>query len=618
MEDLLSLKASAGSGKTFSLALRYVSLLFKDEDVNEIICLTFTNKSTDEMKNKIDFFIKQLKDETTVEFQELIKETNLDKKFITNNVDKIEEKYQSSFKRIMTIDSFINKILRHYAEEIGIKSNFHIGLIHPDNEMNKFLKNKEVLSEIKEIFDLLKIPEEKENIKEFLFYLYQHDFQLKCIEEDTNEMEISDLIEYVKLIENLIKTSTNEEEKKQYLISYSRLKENLFIKKIINIYNHFKETIIENKKNTNILNFNDITNITYNYIKTNEKEISHFRCKHLLIDEFQDTSILQYKILEPFFDDIIAHKGTIFYVGDIKQSIYRFRGSNNKLFDFFQKEYNFKTKELLYNYRSNFEIVEYVNIISKGLFNNYTRQLPIINDKQSIIEEVIFDTSSIKKELNYIVSKIKLHNYSLKDITILCRTNKDIDFIISEVIEEINIKKQEFIKLIDIPEINKLLKDNDDLRKILSKIQKSNLEEKIKEVLIKEIDKYDDYKDFEYNIENLKIEKINNSEEDYINIMTIHKSKGLEFKNVIVFDYMKDSFDIEDNLFFISHSPVSFSLYLNFADREKFDEDFLNILYEKRKIEKEDKDNLLYVAITRAKDNLFLLKNREVNKSFFN
>lgn len=57
---------------------------------------------------------------------------------------------------------------------------------------------------------------------------------------------------------------------------------------------------------------------------------------------------------------------------------------------------------------------------------------------------------SIKKELNYIVSKIKLHNYSLKDITILCRTNKDIDFIISEVIEEINIKKQEFIKLIDI------------------------------------------------------------------------------------------------------------------------------------------------------------------------
>ena len=78
------------------------------------------------------------------------------------------------------------------------------------------------------------------------------------------------------------------------------------------------------------------------------KEFIYFRLdskiEHILIDEFQDTSITQWKIFEPLVDEIASGIGvktekTFFYVGDIKQSIYRFRGGQKELFNYVLEYY---------------------------------------------------------------------------------------------------------------------------------------------------------------------------------------------------------------------------------------------------------------------------------------
>ena len=53
MKNFLALKASAGSGKTFALSVRYIALVLRGENINEIVALTFTKKAANEMKERI-------------------------------------------------------------------------------------------------------------------------------------------------------------------------------------------------------------------------------------------------------------------------------------------------------------------------------------------------------------------------------------------------------------------------------------------------------------------------------------------------------------------------------------------------------------------------------------
>ncbi|XPV54807.1 MAG: UvrD-helicase domain-containing protein [Halarcobacter ebronensis] len=119
----------------------------------------------------------------------------------------------------------------------------------------------------------------------------------------------------------------------------------------------------------NYLHFNDISNICYELLSTKiDKEFLYFRLdsnfSHILIDEFQDTSLLQYKILQPLIEEILSSSEfkTFFYVGDTKQSIYRFRGGKRELFDYVLKTNPMVNVEVLNtNFRSCEKVVNYVN-----------------------------------------------------------------------------------------------------------------------------------------------------------------------------------------------------------------------------------------------------------------
>ena len=130
--------ASAGSGKTYTLARDYLTLLFKNPYNNgyrEILAITFTNKAVAEMKQRILENLHQLtfKDvpENLVAIRDhIMNETGLDQEQVTIKANKIEQKLLHDYAAfdIVTIDSFNHRILRTFAREINLPDGFTIEL----------------------------------------------------------------------------------------------------------------------------------------------------------------------------------------------------------------------------------------------------------------------------------------------------------------------------------------------------------------------------------------------------------------------------------------------------------------------------------------------------------
>ena len=173
MKQYLALKASAGSGKTFALTVRYISLLLLDAKPNEILTLTFTNKAASEMSERIYNTLLTLGDDE-IYLDNIIKESGLNKKEVLNKKILLLKKFRSSELSIYTIDKFINKILREFCGYIGINDDFDIKEDDLDDISLKLLNslNEEEFSllldfslfenkKYNSIFDLFKVLYEK-------------------------------------------------------------------------------------------------------------------------------------------------------------------------------------------------------------------------------------------------------------------------------------------------------------------------------------------------------------------------------------------------------------------------------------------------------------------------
>jgi ATP-dependent exoDNAse (exonuclease V) beta subunit len=218
------------------------------------------------------------------------------------------------------------------------------------------------------------------------------------------------------------------------------------------------------------------------------------RFRNYLIDEFQDTSFLQWKNIFPLIEDGLSSAGTLFYVGDKKQAIYRFRGGEVQLFDQVKSELAaFPQVEsvLSKNYRSREEIVRFNN----NLFStdNLARAINAINEKKSgstisLTADDVGDivsyfkdsqqTNRIDKpgglvkveaisgadeERNEILTRQRLLDtvkqlnlrFDYRDIAILARSNDEVELCASWLLEEgipvesektLNIREQSFVK----------------------------------------------------------------------------------------------------------------------------------------------------------------------------
>jgi len=137
MEDkkFLAYSASAGSGKTYALALRYIALLFMGQKPSEILAATFTKKAASEMQQRVLKLLKNL--DTQEDFlNSLTQEYGLSKEEILTNKERVLNLF-------VTLDSFFNSILRSSALQIGLEPDFAIKQKSDESLNENFLKELE-------------------------------------------------------------------------------------------------------------------------------------------------------------------------------------------------------------------------------------------------------------------------------------------------------------------------------------------------------------------------------------------------------------------------------------------------------------------------------------------
>ena len=349
MKKFLALKASAGSGKTFALTVRYITLLLLDAKPNEILTLTFTNKAANEMSERIYKTLLTLGDDEAY-LSAIIKESELSKEVILGKKNLLIKSFTNANLTIYTIDKFINSILREFCGYIGISDDFEIKEDDIESLSMKFLQSLDAkqfdslidfsLYEKKKfnsIFDLFKnLLEKNENIEivdiDSELINVQKEQVLNCsykIKEailncDVASASAKKAVDFDSFDELFTKTWLSKETLYEYsyfkkcsnetlesyfvkvkeeVALYYKLRAGYSLSKLFELYLMFKNFKLSFNKNKNYLEFNDISNLVYELLSTKiDKEFLYFRLdskfSHILMDEFQDTSHLQFQLIK--------------------------------------------------------------------------------------------------------------------------------------------------------------------------------------------------------------------------------------------------------------------------------------------------------------------------------
>ena len=411
--------AGAGSGKTAVLSERVLHKIEEGTHVNELLILTFTRAAADEMKDRIRKKIsgkEELKKELTLLNSSYI--TTFDsfalsvvKKYhyllnITDNINitdesivKIQNKkildeiFERSYKNIRFQELIkkycikTDKVLKENILSIALKID---GFIDPfgfiDNVYNNFFNENNVDNLLKTyesiINDLKKTIElEIENMSLYFDSDYiekVNDAVYNILNADIDELHLYSTVKLPTIprgSSDEAKASKDSLKKAcDKLLSYGNygtindIKNDIYSTKdtVLTILDIIKEFLLEiekYKKENDIYTFNDISKLSIKILKENEniREELKSSFKEIMIDEYQDTNDVQ----ETFIGMI--SNNNVYMVGDIKQSIYRFRGSNPEIF---KEKYSNYSKDiggykidLIKNFRSRSEVLDNINKI---------------------------------------------------------------------------------------------------------------------------------------------------------------------------------------------------------------------------------------------------------------
>lgn len=326
--------AGAGSGKTRTITYRIAHMI---ENVGispySILAVTFTNKAAKEMRERVEELVGDVAKACT----------------------------------ISTFHSFGMRLLRMYGKEVGYNSNFTI---------------------------------------------YDTDDQKRIVKATLKGQNLS--INGVKLTErDLVSMISKIKEQIKTLDEYSVMN-----KQIVEVYDKYNRALLE----SNAMDFSDILLNTYKLLQKSEiLEKVQNKYKYIMIDEYQDTNNLQYKII-----DLIARKSSnLCVVGDENQSIYGFRGANILNILNFENNYNnAKIIKLEENYRSTTTILDAANELIKNNKSSKDKKLWTQNGKGDLIKVLACDNA--RDEVSRIIEIIKENHQNgiaYRDMTILYRTN---------------------------------------------------------------------------------------------------------------------------------------------------------------------------------------------------
>lgn len=510
---------------------------------------------------------------------------------------------------------------------------------------------------------------------------------------------------------NLAKTLFNEK-----IIPYEE--------KLLQVINRIYEIYDEIKFKEQRFTFSDISNYTFKYIRDKNLnfvdengvtddffDIIDGKIKTIFIDEFQDTSILQWKILK----DIIDKSENVICVGDEKQSIYGWRGGEKNLFENLEKIIDGEVENLNTCYRSEENVVMFYNKFFKTLSEKSEEsskkwEFLEVNPKNQnqkghieILTKDLLEDEEGKENISVIdkiIEKIQLDfNGVYEGIGILARQNKELDLIEKKlteanipfvvdsnvnVIESRGIKgiyylikylvKNDYLSLLNFlrcdlvnisaDSLKHLVKEREDIENWLldysSEIDLNDEEREVLEIVKELKDKYNAndgetyfltydilqklgvterfsskgdisnlysfYKiiksyryfdeflsEFEDQKNSSKFKKIVLKDENSVNLMTIHKSKGLEFDTLfyyynpktsqnnipkVIFYFTMDNKYEEAKEFLLTNTKFNYILKILSSE--------FGYLEENRIKEEHEEINNLYVALTRPKNNIYI------------
>ncbi|GHR14396.1 DNA helicase [Helicobacter pylori] len=724
----MALKASAGSGKTFALSVRFLALLFKGANPSEILTLTFTKKATAEMKERILDYLKilqkeNLEDEKEKEksqniLKELEEKYHLDPSLVRNSAQKIYQRFLNAEIRISTIDAFFQSILRKFCWFVGLSANFEVNEdteVHQQQLNESFLNalDNEQLNELSvfitqclshesytsdSVLERLRFLKNKlylfdPNKKEpafdeegFLEKLRSLNEQIQSIETASNEvkkaikcgsfrgflnssltwLEKKSEYRYFKKLKNEIPTLESEcEEIENDLKRYYEAKETAIFKKFpkfIQLYDNATSKI-------QALDFDAIKDKVHALLNGYEEmpaEFFYFRLDskiaHILIDEFQDTSLNDYKILAPFIDEIKAGIGqakwhrSVFFVGDVKQSIYGFRGSFSSLFESVSKD--FYHDNLEFNHRSSPLIINYVNTIFKKAYQNsptayleqkypkassnkhakdgYVKVSLVADERELLLEQILQEAKNLLE-----------HRIDPKDITLLCATNDDaleIKNYLQENLGAIRPSTESSAKLSQFVE-SKIIKNaleyalaeepykpfyKHSVLKLAGYLHDDAIalagfnpkKESVAGFVWKVMELFELYtecaqiclelavgcEDANEFLKKLEAKEIASFKAEGAQIMTIHKSKGMQFPYVIVCERLGKPKTNNSNQFLEEYSGTELTrLYYRMKNREVVDKDYARALDKEEAAKDHEETNVYYVAFTRAELGLIVV-----------
>ena len=708
----LSIKASAGSGKTFSLTTRFIYLLFSGAKVSEILTLTFTIKAREEMQERILKTLHTLSNldddfDNNPYTLELIK-LGLSKDFLKANIKHIYLDFLHSKNYIMTFDSFFSMVLKKFSFYVGLLSNYEIQT-NCDYSKDAFIESIKNMND-KKINDLIYFLYannlKTKDILRFLKSFKINDFKPKVLYLDSTwkenlinnytelrlyilnfiddkngvenikkrlrlelnaESNITDILSLINggivftdtMIESLIKKGIDEDylrtklqHIKSHFVIYFKNREYEILNMIMALHKDFDKNKNALISMYNKLGFDDVSAfcllLLYKHI---DRDFFYFRLdskiNHILVDEFQDTNIMQYLILKPLIDEIKSGAGkdslsnrSLFFVGDEKQSIYRFRGSDSRLFNAISKTLDMQINTLDKNYRSAKNIIDFVNETFKNQFENYKEQLShkdsngyvkiITREKDQIFESikdrVLFLLGNNRKDIMILTrnndTAIEIRDYLNKQIdgikiSLQLKSITNPEFLsIKNALKYIHSKNPLYlknaIKLNGGMFVNEMSFDITDDSKpseiVLCVMDRLQIFSKVALCVLTISFDYDELLDFINDLEKIDID-IDEDKKYDIRISTIHKSKGLEFDDVIVVEYSKGSRD--NDLFYYDYENLTLKqiYYLNNAKKRALVDSHFFDIYEKHQQERTlDSINLLYVAFTRAKESLYIIK----------
>lgn len=441
-------RASAGTGKTYTLAAYYVGLLLSGEDYRSILAITFTNKATAEMSERILGFLHSIAEGGADDFLNyarsfMLRDNNADEALLRSRAGECFRQMLLDYDnvQVQTIDSFLQTLLSGLAGVLRMSAGLnteldvkHVIQTAVDQLLTTDLTDAD--RAILEDYMQLKLDQEshwdvRKSLCELAEELYNESVQMLDADgkilfdaaaiarrrEEVEEKWLKD--ERIKELKRILDSCDSTDYNRYTKAAYERLKRSIEAPDKISAKDRFRgvsdkycnademaqATVLAEELardyNTSFLTIRfsrdmELMSSLQALIQRNLAEANcallartastlskalrtgdadfilekaGIRYRHVLIDEFQDTSQLQWSVIEQLLRDVLAGAGnTLLIVGDIKQSIYRWRNGDWHIMEGLTSEgmneltnerINERFTSLTRNFRSSEEVVRF-------------------------------------------------------------------------------------------------------------------------------------------------------------------------------------------------------------------------------------------------------------------